>query len=153
MVRARNYADEVYTRVGEMVDEGCGYVTIALELGLPRYTVRTWVDKHRRLVGLGTVTAYQTYSPELKLAAVRQFLSGATKAEVLDEFRIRNKSQLERWITIYREDGEDAFREARTRSAVGAGPESIEQKLLRLEMENAALKKLQALVAEERRQR
>ena len=154
MVRARKYADEVFVQVVEMLAEGQRYFSIARELGIPRDTVKKWVHQYERLglVGLGAVATYKVYSPELKRAAVLQFLDGATKSAVMAEFGVRNKTTLERWITAYRESGEDAFRKTRGRPPAGAAPESVEQKLFQLEMENAALKKLQALVAEERRQ-
>ena len=93
----------------------------------------------------------QSYPFETKLAAVKAFHAGSTKAEILVQFNIRNETQLERWITDHRQGGEDALQpKRRGRAPAIEGEEPIDRRVRRLEMENAALKKWLALAAEER---
>jgi transposase len=70
-------------------------------------------------------------------------------------FEIRHLSQLEDWVRRYREHGAAGLQPGKRGRKPRAAPaeETLEQKVRRLEMENAALKKLQALAAEERRRK
>lgn len=152
----RKHGDEARRQVASLVDAGFGTKAIAHRVGLHRDTVDKWIGLYRRygLVGLDPVSEHQKYTFETKLAAVRAFEAGQTKASVMTEFNIRNKTQLDRWVSQHREGGDEALRPRRRgRAPDPAGEEPVERKIRRLEMENAALKKLQALVAEERRRR
>jgi transposase-like protein len=96
----------------------------------------------------------QTYSKETKVAAVEAFLGGAIKSRVMKDFEIRSDASLERWVRIYRKDGPEGLvpkpvGRPRKHPALSA-EETLEEKVQRLEMENAALKKLQALAARRR---
>jgi transposase len=149
------YGPEVRRRAAELVDQGYSYVVIARLMNLPERTAKNWVSLYRRqgIEGLVPMTTNKKYSEALKLEAVQAFLNGMTKDQVMTMFGIRNKTQLEMWVRRYRELGAKGLEE-RPRGRKPAAPgETLEQKVQRLEMENAALKKLHALAAEERRRK
>jgi transposase-like protein len=138
-----------------LVDQGYSYVVIARRMKVPERTAKNWVSLYRRqgIEGLVPMTTNKKYPAALKVEAVQAFLGGMTKDQVMARFGIRNKTQLELWVRRYRELGAEGLAErprGRRPRSPGAG-ETMEQKVQRLEMENAALKKLHALAAEERR--
>lgn len=101
-------------------------------------------------------TTKTVYPFELKLAAVKARLEeGTSTREVVEEFSIGNSSTLEEWCRRYRAGGEDALRPKRRgrppKASKPPGEETLEERCMRLEMENAVLKKLEALAAEKRR--
>ena len=142
-------------RVVALVDEGLGAKSLAKALGVSPRTARTWICTYRRRGGLwlADVRKNQSYPLELKIAAARAVvLEGQSVETVLGRFGISTRSVLTRWVQAYRDDGEDGLRpKKRGRPAAESRPETDAEKIARLEMENAALKKLAALVAQERR--
>lgn len=158
-MRPRRVIDPVLAqRLMELVDEGLGNNVIARELDVPVNTAMAWMRKYRAhgAIGLVPVNQYRVYSFETKLAAVRFVTSGeGSGPDALVRFEIRNMSQLGNWVRLYRRGGADALRpkpRGRPRSSDEPGrPETTSAKIKRLEMENAALKKAAALVAEARR--
>ena len=92
------------------------------------------------------------YSSQVKLAAVEKFLAGTTKTEVIVEYGISNRSLFNKWLAIYRRQcaqGLVAKTKGGPKRSVDQGQETLEQKVYRLEMENAVLKKFHALMAKE----
>lgn len=140
-----------------LFDAGHGRSVVANQLGVSEYTARSWMDKHRqgRLVGLDLVPSNKSYSWETKIAAVEQFLAGATTPEVVDSFGITSRSMLNKWVALYRKGGPESLKpkpKGRPKSVgIPRERETLEQKVARLEFENEALKKLNALVAMEQR--
>jgi len=100
-------------------------------------------------------TTKTVYPFELKLAAVKAHLEGASLVAVTAEYSINNISTLREWYRRYRAGGEDALRPKRRgrppKVAKSPEEETLEERCMRLEMENAVLKKLAALAAEKRR--
>ena len=153
MVRFQKYSEAEWLRAVKMMDQGHGHKLIGRRLNIPADTVRKWVSRYQRygLVGWDPVSKRQTYSFETKLAAVKALLAGSTRPEAMAEHNIRNQTQLDNWLVAYNAGGEDALRpKPRGRPPASSENETVDQKVSRLEMENAALKKLQALVAAER---
>jgi transposase len=150
------YVVETRRAAVELLEQGHGAWAIAKQLKVPRNTVVRWVGHYRRQgdEGLEPAAMKQTYSRETKVAAVEAFLGGAVKSRVMKDFEIRSDASLERWVRIYRKDGPEGLRPkpiGRPRKQpVPAAEETLEEKVQRLEMENAALKKLQALAARRR---
>ena len=90
------------------------------------------------------------YALEDKLEAVRLFLEeGKTQAEIAEMLGLRRKELVERWVRQHRHE-DNAFRKpiGRPRKQPGK-PESQEEELKRLRMENDLLKKLQAELRKE----
>lgn len=149
----RVYQESDWLRVIELAEGGFGRDAIASSTRISAATIRKWLSLYQRegIKGWGAAAGTRTlYSFETKLAAVKAFHAGMIKDEVLAKYSIRNMSQLEVWITRFRDGGEDALRPRRPgrRAPDPTAPESVEAKIARLEMENAALKKLQALVTD-----
>ena len=147
------YSEETRIEAARQFALGHGSAAVATYLGLPRATMRTWQDAHRRghLLNSGVVRENKNYPQQLKQAAVEKFLAGTPKAEIILEFGISTRSVFDRWVAAYRKDGPTGLvpkPRGRRRSVVGK--ESLEAKVYRLEMENALLKKFQALVAKEK---
>ena len=97
----------------------------------------------------------QKYSTETKIAAVEAFLNGTVKPQVMQDFQIRSDAALDRWIRVYRNDGPEGLLPRKPtgrppKQPSPAAEETLEEKVQRLEMENAALKKLQALASQRR---
>ncbi len=99
-----------------------------------------------------------SYTFEQKVAAASAVVDGGmAKADAMAEFGIRSKSPLKRWCRLYREGGAEALRPKPEGQAEGVGREAarmtreqeLEERCRRLEAENAYLKKLRALGAEE----
>jgi len=152
MDRRIGHSEETRIQAARYFDKGFGYQAVASYLGLPAGTVRTWRDSHRqgRLLNSHLVGENRRYSQEMKVAAVEKFLAGTPKAEIILEFHISNRSLFNKWVAIYRKDGVaglDAKPKGRKRRQ--GESESLEEKVRRLEMENALLKKYQALMIED----
>lgn len=150
MVGRTSYKTETRIEAARLFDAGFGFKSVATQLQLPPSTMRIWRDNHSqgRLLGLGAVTKNKKYSPQVKLAAVEKFLGGALKTEVMAQFDISTRAILNKWVAIYRVEGVqglDAKPKGRPKKNVDRSAESDAEKIFRLEMENAVLKKLIAL--------
>lgn len=103
-----------------------------------------------------------SYPQELKLEAVRLFLDeGLSKPQVMERLGIKSKTALERWIREYRKGGAEALapkpkgrRPKPETPAYATREEELEARIRELELENAILKRINALADEiERKQR
>ena len=154
MVGRTTYKTETRIEAARLFDAGFGYKWVASQLRLPPSTMRIWQDNYSqgRLLGLGSVTKYKKYSPEVKLAAVEKFLAGAIKTQVMAEFNITTRAMLNKWVAIYRVEGFEGLKskpKGRPRRSSELSLETDVEKIFRLEMENAVLKKLIALESQE----
>jgi transposase-like protein len=153
MDRRIGYSEEIRIEAARQFALGYGYHVVAKYLGLPLGTARKWQDAYRqdRLLHSDFVRENKFYPEQLKLASVEKFLAGTPKTEIILEFGISTRSIFDRWVAIYRKDGPSGLAsKPRGRKRLIVGEESLEAKVYRLEMENALLKKFQALVAEEK---
>ena len=145
----------------ELFELGHGHRSAADALSIPRDTVRQWLYVYRAFGSevLLTMDGKQArYTYEQKVAAASAVVDGGmTKPDAMAAFGIMSMTPLKRWCRAYREGGAEALRpKPRGRpagsGAGAAGPareEELERRVLRLEAENAYLKKLAALRAEE----
>ena len=84
------------------------------------------------------------YPREVKLEAVRLYHEeGKTYKEITEILGIRDPGRVEKWLYLYRQEGEKAFDKKRRIGLIGRPPkkESREAYIARLEMENTLLKK------------
>lgn len=138
--------------VARLFAMGHGSRTVATHLGLPYTTMRQWQDSYRQghLLNSGSVREIKIYPHQLKVAAVEKFLAGTSKTDIVLEFGISARSLFDKWVAIYRKDGPSGLApKPKGRKPSVAGKESLEEKVYRLEMENALLKKFQALMAKD----
>jgi transposase-like protein len=145
-----------------LFERGYGYKAAAARLGCPRTTARKWLytfrvdGKDALLVG-----DHRTYSQELKIAAVRDFLDhGMSKPEIMEKHGIRSLNPLVRWIRLYREGGPDALApkpKGRRRRQVPpvflTREEELAARVQQLELELAIQKRINALADETARKR
>ena len=144
-----------------LFDAGYGSILIGSMLGIPRDTVRQWHRIYMAIGGealLSEKRRYSTYPFEVKVAAARAVVDeGMTKAEAMAAFGIASDSSLERWCRVYRESGEEALKSKPKGRPKGSRPQprtitreqELEVQVRKLQAENAYLKKLAALRAEE----
>lgn len=145
------HSEEIRIEASRLFALGHGSFTVAKFLDLPLSTARTWQDAFRQghLLHFETVKEKKFYSEELKVAAVEKFLAGTPKTQIILEFGITNRSIFDKWVAIYRKDGPSALvAKPKGRKLFVEGTETLEAKVYRLEMENALLKKFQALMTE-----
>ena len=144
------YSEEIRTHATGMFASGYGARAVATYLAVPYNTVRTWEDSFRlgHLLDFSAVRENRSYPQHLKVAAVEKFLSGTPKSQILLEFEISTRALFNKWVAIYRKDGPEGLAaKAKGPKPSVVGTESLEQKIYRLEMENALLKKYHALMA------
>ena len=108
---------------------------------------------------MGMGSSHTNYTWEQKCAAAREVVDeGRSWADAMARHGIASLSPLKRWCKAYREGGEEALRPKPKGRPKGAAPrpkapmtreEELEARLRKLEAENAYLKKLAALRAEE----
>lgn len=157
----RRHDAEIKKRAIELREHGYGHGTVAGLLGVPRDTVRQWF-RIAGAVGIEVLMdegrKHTHYSYETKLAAARAVVDkGMTKAEAMAAFGIASLSPLEKWCKAYREGGAKALEPKAAGRPKGSKAmtkpptreEELEVRLRKLEAENAYLKKLAALRAEE----
>ena len=151
-------------RAVSLFDAGAGAKSVAGLLGLPLGTVGKWYATYRA-VGSGVLlqmgTVHKTYDYATKLEAVRAFVDyGESRAEVMSRFSIASLSSFKKWCAAYRKGGAEALRPKPKGRPRGSGPapeaptreEELEERVRRLEAENAYLKKSIALKARKRSQ-
>ena len=100
--------------VQECIDGKISQAQAAEEAGVKKESVRTWIAKYHSEGSLAFLTheGNRVYSPELKRQAVQDYLSGGgSLLEISKKYKIRSKTQLERWIKVYN-SGKD-FRQHR----------------------------------------
>ena len=155
------YDEAVRSRAVGLFDRGWGYSPVARELGIPADTVREWLFTYRAvgmegLLSMGSKQAKYTF--EQKCAAARAVVDrGMPIAAAMASYGVASRTPLQNWCKAYREGGEDALRpkpkgrprnpEAQPRTL--SHEQELEARVRKLEAENAYLKKLAALRAEE----
>lgn len=156
------YDESMRRRAAGLFAEGHGYRSAAIELELPPTTVRQW---HRTFVAIGLEGLLamgkksRSYRWELKVAAAKDVVEGGEpKADVMARYGIASLSPLEKWCRAYREGGADALGPkpkgrppgSRAKPAPRTREQELEERVRKLEAENAYLKKLAALRAGKR---
>ena len=148
-----------------LFEQGWRYHATATHFGLSPWAVRDlyrrWsLHGRRALVAKPTKTSYPF---AFKLDVVRKVVDdGVTCEQLAREHGLSSGKLVQNWVRAYRRHGEDGLKPApkgRPPNHSGGSPpgdglsdlERLEQENLRLRAENAYLKKLRALIAQERR--
>lgn len=153
MDKREKYSSETRIEAARLFDAGFGLNSVATHLGITQGIARDWADSHRqgRLLGL-VVMGNRNYTQQEKVAAVELFLSGVSKPDVLEQFQISTRSLFTKWVALYREFGPDGLKakpRGRPKQVVEGVAETDAQRIYRLELEVAVLKKSIALLAAE----
>lgn len=141
---------------------GIVYRDLAANVGISKSVLQRWVAWYEAHGGFDSATPGQTPDAEFKLAALRYMWENRVSyAEVTLRFKIEGHNTLRQWARQYRQDGVAALMPDQTRqpksmtipttkpepkSGVEPSVEELLKQNLQLRMENAYLKKLQALV-------
>ena len=81
----------------------------AAEVGVGRETLQGWVMQYEAegLEAFLPNRKNHTYSPELKLQAVQEYLSGkGSQAELSKKYGLRDRRQLQNWLKVYNAHGD-----------------------------------------------
>lgn len=81
----------------------------ALRAGVDEASIRDWLARYRSEGSLGFLAQDQNraYSAELKIQAVKDYLSGGlSQRKICEKYHIRSNRQLRNWIKVYN-SGED----------------------------------------------
>ena len=157
----------------EYLDGECGYQALANKHEIPRAAqIERWVAAYRDFGddGIVNVKHHRKYSYEMKLALVKQYLSGDfSYQELASANGIKDLSLITTWVSAYRVGGADALKprklgrpkkvkkkpktsERKQVDDVGesrAHLKELEDENLTLRIENAYLKELRRLRLEE----
>ena len=153
---------EVRKRALELFEAGFGKLSASSSLGIPVGAVEKWFYAYKAVGPEGPLNmgrTHNSYSFETKLAFARMVVDGgAALADAMDAHGVVSRTSAQRWCKAYREGGEEALR-PKPRGRPKGSPagqrapatreEELEIRVRKLEAENAYLKKLEALRAEE----
>lgn len=139
-----------------------GFFAAAKHFGVNHELLRGWVKKYQQHGPEGLLKQnVSSYSGDFKLSVIEYMHSNhLSLSETAFQFRLANHNIVNKWERIYYEEGPQALYEERRgrRKNMSSKPrkkklsKEVEEDLIaenqRLRMENAYLKKLQALVQE-----
>jgi transposase-like protein len=127
-----------------LFDAGYGHKAAASQLQASRWAIQRLYHRWR-IRGSGalvTKPTKRTFSFEFKHDIVRRALAGESKLALAQEFDLSSPRLIEKWLNIYRTEGEDGLRpkpKGRPRETP-ARPERQESELARLRRENERLR-------------
>jgi transposase len=137
--------------------------SIAKTLGTDHKTILKWVALYKTHGEEGLISRYTNYSGEFKMDVLNYMNeTGASVLETAAIFHITAPSTIYTWRRIHEEHGIDALysvkrgratmkKETKKKQLIEGSQEDLIAEIERLRMENAYLKKLSALVQEERK--
>jgi transposase len=159
----KNTDEFKYQVVQEYLNGAMGYGSLGKKYNLDRDMIRRWVGWYRAHGIEGIRKKFTHYSAEFKLSVLTHIWDNALSySRAAAHFNIRNPGILAQWVRLYREGGLDAL-QPRLRGRPRSMPapvtkpsqdqeqtplsqEALLKELNHLRLENAYLKKLQALV-------
>ena len=158
------YTEEIKLRVvRQYLDGQIGYHRLSAQSGIPAPVIRRWVDAYRLHGDEAFHRRREHYSPEHKLSVLQHMWDNAlSHTQVAAVFNVRNISSIAAWERRYQDGGVQALDRPRgLPSTVMRAPtskpdpsvdddkrsrEDLLKELEYLRMENAYLKKVEALV-------
>ena len=158
--RRVHHDKESRRRAVELFEQGYGYEAVANLLVIPKDTMRQWLYKCRSNGSEGVLTIggkQKKYTFEMKVTATKAVVDrGMSKLEAMKAYDIASLSSLERWCRLYRAGGEQALlpkpkgrpKGVGTKDRLKTHEQELEERIRKLEAENAYLKKSIALKAE-----
>jgi transposase len=134
------------------------YRTIGASIGATDYMVRTWVTQYEQNGLEAFKKSYTSYSSEFKLDVLKYMNdNGTSPNETAAIFNIPSPGLIRKWRIQFSSKGEDALiskkkgrptmkKDTNKSKPIEGTNEALQAELQRLRMENAYLKKLNALV-------
>lgn len=99
-------------KAAELFEQGYGYKAVSSQLGVNRETIRDWSYTWRALGSdalCKSSNIKESYSPETKLAVVKDRADGVSVVEVMHRYGVPNRTRIKEWCALYRKKGEAAF--------------------------------------------
>lgn len=97
-------ASEKFIILNEIENGEIGIKAAAKKYGIPKTTLTKWRRRYKvyGYEGLEKRTHNRSYSAELKLQAVRDYLEGGlSQYQIIDKYKIASTTQLSNWIKKY----------------------------------------------------
>jgi transposase-like protein len=154
------YSHELRIKIVQEMEKGKTATGMAKEYGIPRKVVRSWWANYCESGIEGLISVKKKYTAEFKLHAIEfRWAHELSYLHTAAQLGIANEGILFSWEKKYLEYGVEALQDTKK----GRPPkvpkqpppkkpltheEILEERIKQLEMENAYLKKLNALVAE-----
>ena len=150
--------------VQQVLNHGRTYSEVARENGISTSTVRGWVEVYQAHGMEGLDRKHAQYSGEFKQEVVEDMRDNhLSLVETVAKYNLGNHHVVAVWERIYLEEGAQGLyveRRGRTSSSNSGRPPNLDKKVeedliaenQRLRMENDYLKKLRALVQQEKQQ-
>ena len=91
---------------------------------------------------------YKRYSYETKKQVVNEYLEGESRHTVMKKYEIKTDSQLDNWVTKYKENGEEGLKPQKRGRPKKT---NIQTEIEQLRMENEILKKIRDLLEHNQR--
>lgn len=104
MSKTEHSASAKFAILQEIESGRIGVKAAVKEFGISKSTLAKWRRRHRvyGYEGLEIRTRNRTYSVELKLQAVQDYLSGRlSQYQIIDKYKIASRNQLSRWVQKY----------------------------------------------------
>ncbi len=155
---AKFSSEDKLSAVQRYLDGTESYASIATSIGTTTSMVRNWVMQYEHQGIEAFVKSYTSYSAQFKLDVLNYMNNNGTSPnETAAIFRITSPSLIRKWRIQFQSQGIDALiskkkgRPAMKKKTNKITPdegsvEALQEELERLRMENAYLKKLNALV-------
>jgi len=145
-----------------VIEKGLSFSAAGEIVGVSKWNVQKWVRLYNEHGVEGLVRKNGTYDGQFKISVIEYMHANHLSViETTAKFGIPSHSTVQKWERIYYEEGRDAlFRDNRGRAKISGEKKPKKSKLnknfeedliaecQRLRMENAYLKKLNALVQE-----
>lgn len=142
------------------IEQNCSYQDVAKHFSIPsRETIRIWVKKYEEHNKKGLIKNNQKYDGKFKQSVVEYMQHNhLSLSETAIKFNLGNDQVVAKWERIYYEEGPQAlYEERRGRNNKMSSKQrkkelskeeekNLLEEIQQLRMENAYLKKLQALV-------
>ncbi|MGO4699530.1 helix-turn-helix domain-containing protein [Paenibacillus sp. 2TAB26] len=104
MSKVKYSASEKLTIIGEIESGELGSMAAAYKYGLSKTTLAKWQRRYKvyGLGGLEIQTLNRSYTAELKLQAVLDYLKGEiSQYDIIDKYKIASRTQLSNWVKKY----------------------------------------------------
>lgn len=96
-------AEEKIKYIHEYIDGNNSIRSISSSIGISAESFRQWVRNYTSIgIEAFTMTKKKKYSKDLKLQAVKDYLSGiGSQDDICAKYKIRSKAKLQKWISMY----------------------------------------------------
>ena len=159
------YSDEFRLRAIKLVEEGYSVLSAARMLGIKEKILRRWNANYQAGGPEQLVRKNRSYSPEFKMSVIEyKWEHGLSLIQTIAHFKIPSDSIVMQWERQYRDEGFSGLL-PKKKGRPGKMPkkkeikppnltreQELEAEIAQLKMENAYLKKLNALVQARKKQ-